>query len=188
MREDGLREVLNPSQLFLEERLEGASGSSIVSALEGTRPLLVEIQSLVTPTAFGNARRTASGLDYNRVTLIMAVLEQRSGLMLQNYDAYLKTAGGVKLNEPAIDLAIAISIASSYRDRETEGTDCFVGEIGLTGEIRSVSNIEVRVNEAAKLGFKRIFIPKNNMDGWKKPEGIKIIPCRTLQEVIDYVF
>lgn len=188
MRENGLREVSNPSELFLEERLEGASGSSIVSALEGTRPLLVEIQSLVSPTAFGNARRTASGLDYNRVTLIMAVLEQRCGLLLQNYDAYLKTAGGVKLNEPAIDLSVAISIVSSYRDRETKGTDCFVGEIGLTGEIRSVSSIDLRVNEAAKLGFKRIFIPKNNMDGWKKPEGIEIIGCRTLQEAIDKVF
>lgn len=188
MRENGLREVSNPSELFLEERLDGASGSSIVSALEGTRPLLVEVQSLVSPTAFGNARRTASGLDYNRVTLIMAVLEQRCGLLLQNYDAYLKTAGGVKLNEPAIDLSIAISIVSSYRDRETQGTDCFVGEIGLTGEIRSVSSIQLRVNEAAKLGFKRIFIPKNNLDGWKKPEGIKIIGCRTLQEAIDQVF
>lgn len=185
MREDGLREVLNPSELFLEERLDGASGSAVVSALEGTRPLLVEIQSLVTPTAFGHAKRTASGMDYNRVSLIMAVLEQRGGLLLQNYDAYLKTAGGVKLNEPAIDLAIAVSIASSYRDKETNNTDCFVGEIGLTGEIRRVSNIETRVNEAAKLGFKRIFIPKNNMDGWKLPNNIEVIGCLTLQEVIN---
>lgn len=185
MREDGLREVLNPSELFLEERLEGASGSAVVSALEGTRPLLVEIQSLVTPTAFGNAKRTASGMDYNRVSLIMAVLEQRGGLLLQNYDAFLKAAGGVKLNEPAIDLAIAVSIASSYRDKETNSTDCFVGEIGLTGEIRRVSNIETRVNEAAKLGFKRIFIPKNNLDGWKAPDNIEVIGCLTLQDVIN---
>lgn len=185
MREDGLREVLNPSELFLEERLDGASGSAVVSAMEGTRPLLVEIQSLVTPTAFGNAKRTASGFDYNRVSLIMAVLEQRVGLLLQNYDAFLKTAGGVRLNEPAIDLAIAVSIASSYRDVETKPTDCFVGEIGLTGEIRRVSNIETRVNEAAKLGFKRIFVPKNNMDGWTAPKNIEIVGCVTLQEVID---
>lgn len=187
MREDGLREVLNPSELFLEERLDGASGSAVVSAMEGTRPLLVEIQSLVTPTAFGNAKRTASGLDYNRVSLIMAVLEQRVGLMLQNYDAYLKTAGGVKLNEPAIDLAIALSIASSYRNKETNAKDCFVGEIGLTGEIRRVSHIEQRVNEAAKLGFERIFIPKNNMEGLKIPKGIKVVGCVTLQEVIQKV-
>jgi len=185
MREDGLREVLNPSELFLEERLDGASGSAVVSAMEGTRPLLVEVQSLVTPTAFGNAKRTASGFDYNRVSLIMAVLEQRVGLLLQNYDAFLKTAGGVRLNEPAIDLAIAVSIASSYRDVETKPTDCFVGEIGLTGEIRRVSNIETRVNEAAKLGFKRIFVPKNNMDGWTAPKNIEIVGCITLQEVID---
>lgn len=187
MREDGLREVTNPSELFLEERLEGASGSAVVSAIEGTRPLLVEVQSLVTPTAFGNAKRTASGLDYNRVSLIMAVLEQRVGLMLQNYDAYLKTAGGVKLNEPAIDLAIAVSIASSYRDKETNAKDCFVGEIGLTGEIRRVSQIEQRVNEAAKLGFERIFIPKNNVDGLKIPKEIQVIGCATLQEVISRV-
>ncbi len=187
MRENGLREVLNPSELFLEERLDGASGSAVVSAMEGTRPILVEAQSLVTPTAFGNAKRTASGLDYNRVSLIMAVLEQRVGLLLQNYDAYLKIAGGVRLNEPAIDLALAVSIASSYRDAETDAKDCFVGEIGLTGEIRRVSNIETRVNEAAKLGFKRIFIPKNNMEGWRAPEGIEIIGCVTLQEVINQV-
>lgn len=187
MREDGLSEVTNPSELFLEERLDGATGSSVVSAMEGTRPLLVEVQSLVTPTSFGNAKRTASGLDYNRVSLIMAVLEQRVGLLLQNYDAYLKTAGGVKLNEPAIDLAIAISIASSYRDAETKATDCFVGEIGLTGEIRRVSHIEQRVNEAAKLGFERIFIPKNNLDGWTPPANIEVVGCVTLQEVINKV-
>lgn len=187
MREDGLREVLNPSELFLEERLDGASGSSVVAAMEGTRPILVEVQSLVTPTAFGNAKRTASGLDYNRVSLIMAVLEQRVGLLLQNYDAYLKTAGGVKLNEPAIDLAIAVSIASSYRDSETSSKDAFVGEIGLTGEIRRVSNIETRVNEASKLGFERIFIPKNNLEGWTPPANIQVIGCLTLQEVINQV-
>ncbi len=187
MREDGLREVVNPSELFLEERLDGASGSAVVSAMEGTRPLLVEVQSLVTPTAFGNAKRTASGLDYNRVSLIMAVLEQRVGLLLQNYDAYLKTAGGVKLNEPAIDLAVAVSVASSYRDSETNAKDAFVGEIGLTGEIRRVSNIETRVNEAAKLGFDRIFIPKNNLDGWTPPANIEVIGCLTLQEVINQV-
>lgn len=187
MREEGLREVLNPSELFLEERLDGASGSAVVSAMEGTRPILVEIQSLVTPTAFGNAKRTASGLDYNRVSLIMAVLEKRVGLLLQNYDAFLKTAGGVKLNEPAIDLAIAVSLASSYRDAETSPSDCFVGEIGLTGEIRRVSNIETRINEAAKLGFKRIFVPKNNLGDWETPDNIEVIGCLTLQEVINQV-
>lgn len=188
MRNGGLEEVLNPSQLFLEERLAGATGSSVVAAMEGTRPILVEIQSLISPTVFGNAKRTASGLDYSRVSLIMAVLEKRAGLLLQNQDAYLKAAGGVKLDEPAIDLSIAVSIASSYKEKETRATDCFIGEIGLTGEIRRVSKIEQRVNEAAKLGFKRIFIPKNNQDGWAFPEGIEIISCATISEVIKKAF
>lgn len=188
MRNGGLEEVLNPSELFLEERLTGATGSSVVAAMEGTRPILVEVQSLISPTAFGNAKRTASGLDYSRVSLIMAVLEKRAGLLLQNYDAYLKAAGGVKLDEPAIDLSIAVSIASSYKEQETKTTDCFIGEIGLTGEIRRVSKIEQRVNEAAKLGFKRIFIPKNNQSGWTFPDGVTVIGCTTLAEVIQKAF
>ncbi|MCC5895457.1 MAG: DNA repair protein RadA [Alkalibacterium sp.] len=188
MKNGGLEEVLNPSQLFLEERLSGATGSAVVAAMEGTRPILVEIQSLITPTAFGNAKRTASGLDYSRVSLIMAVLEKRAGLLLQNQDAYLKAAGGVKLDEPAIDLSIAISIASSYKEKETRPTDCFIGEIGLTGEIRRVSKIDQRVNEASKLGFKRVFIPKNNMDGWDFPKNIEIVGCTTLADGIRRAF
>lgn len=188
MKNGGLEEVLNPSELFLEERLAGATGSSVVAAMEGTRPILVEIQSLLSPTAFGNAKRTASGLDHSRVSLIMAVLEKRGGLLLQNYDAYLKAAGGVRLDEPAIDLSIAVSIASSYKEQETRATDCFIGEIGLTGEIRRVSKIEQRVSEAAKLGFKRIFIPKNNLSGWDFPKEIEIIGCTTLSEVIRKAF
>lgn len=188
MREGGLVEVLNPSEMFLEERLSGATGSAVVASMEGSRPILAEIQSLITPTAFGNARRTASGLDYNRVSLIMAVLEKRAGLMLQNQDAYLKSAGGVKLDEPAIDLAIAISVASSYHEKETKETDCFIGEIGLTGEIRRVSRIEQRVNEAAKLGFKRIMIPKNNIGGWTFPENIEVIGVMTIAEAIKKAF
>lgn len=188
MREFGLVEVLNPSQLFLEERLSGASGSAVVSAMEGTRPILAEIQALVSPTAFGNARRTASGFDYNRLTLIVAVLEKRAGLMMQNYDVYLKAAGGVRLDEPAVDLPIAVAIASSYADRPTRPTDCFIGEIGLTGEIRRVSRIEQRVKEAAKLGFERIFIPKNNFAGWTHPDGVEVIPCVTLSQVLERAF
>ena len=188
MNEKGLKEVQNPSKLFLEERLAGANGSAVVAAMEGTRPILVEIQSLITPTAFGNAKRTASGLDYSRVSLLMAVLEKRAGLLLQNYDAYLKAAGGVKLDEPAIDLSIAVSIASSYKEEETDPTDCFIGEIGLTGELRRVSKIEQRVTEAAKLGFKRVFIPKNNQEGWTYPKEIQVIPCRTIGQVLQVIF
>lgn len=188
MQSEGLKEVLNPSELFLDERLEGANGSAVVVSMEGTRPILVEIQSLITPTIFGNARRTASGLDHNRVSLIMAVLEKRGGLLLQNQDAYLKASGGVRLDEPAIDLPIAISIASSYQEKGTRPTDCFIGEIGLTGEIRRVSRIEQRVNEAAKLGFKRVFIPKNNLDGWQFPKGIQVIGVATISEAVKRAF
>ncbi|WP_281164130.1 DNA repair protein RadA [Liquorilactobacillus sicerae] len=188
MKENGLQEVLNPSEIFLEERLKGATGSAVVASLEGTRPILVEVQSLVTPTAFGNAKRTTTGLDHNRVSLIMAVLEKRAGLLLQNQDAYFKAAGGVKLDEPAIDLGLAVSIVSSYRDQETQASDCFIGELGLTGEIRRVNRIDSRVAEAAKLGFKRVFIPKNNFGGWQLPTEIKVIPVVTLNQVLKLVF
>ncbi|MHC9536641.1 DNA repair protein RadA [Dellaglioa sp. BT-FLS60] len=188
MREGGLFEVANPSEIFLEERLAGATGSAIVVSMEGTRPILVEVQALITPTVYGTAKRTTTGLDHNRVSLIMAVLEKRASLLLQNQDAYLKAAGGVKLDEPAIDLAIAVSIASSYRDKETDPADSFVGEIGLTGEIRRVNRIEQRVAEAQKLGFKRIFIPKNNLSGWTPPKGIKVVGVATLSEALKVVF
>src|SRR5699024_3953043 len=157
---EGLREVMNPSEIFLEERSQGASGSTVVASMEGTRPVLVEIQGLISPSSFGNPRRMATGIDTNRVPLLMAVLEKRVGLMLQNQDAYIKVAGGVKLDEPAIVLAIAVSIASSFRDQPTNPEDIFIGEVGLTGEIRRVSRIEQRVQEAAKLGFKRIICPE----------------------------
>lgn len=188
MYEQGLKEVSNPSQVFLEERLEGTSGSAIVVAMEGTRPILVEIQALVTPTMFGNAKRTTTGLDFSRVSLIMAVLEKRAGLLLQNQDAYLKAAGGVKLDEPAIDLATAISIASSYKEKGTKPTECFIGEIGLTGEIRRVSAIEQRVKEVQKLGFERVYLPKNNLSGWQAPAGIEVVGVATLDEALKRVF
>ncbi|MBC2017982.1 DNA repair protein RadA [Listeria seeligeri] len=184
MRDVGLVEVANPSEVFLEERLEGASGSTVVASMEGTRPVLVEIQALVSPTMFGNAKRMATGIDYNKVSLIMAVLEKRVGLILQNQDAYLKAAGGVKLDEPAVDLAIAVSVASSYRDKPTKSTDCFIGELGLTGEIRRVARIEQRVQEAAKLGFKRIFIPKNNEGAWKIPKDVQVVGVETIGEAL----
>ncbi|HIX35566.1 MAG TPA: DNA repair protein RadA [Candidatus Limosilactobacillus merdigallinarum] len=184
MHTDGLKEVANPSEIFLEERLKDATGSAVVVSLEGTRPILVEIQALITPSVFGNAQRTATGLSRNRVSLIMAVLEKRANLLLQNQDAYLKAAGGVKLDEPAIDLAIAVAIASSYRDKGTRPTDAFVGEVGLTGEIRRVNRIEQRVREAAKLGFRRIFVPKNNLQGWDPHENIQIIGVTTIGEAL----
>ncbi|WP_295731427.1 DNA repair protein RadA [uncultured Limosilactobacillus sp.] len=184
MNSSGLKEVANPSEIFLEERLKDATGSAVVVSLEGTRPILVEIQALITPSVFGNAQRTATGLSRNRVSLIMAVLEKRANLLLQNQDAYLKAAGGVKLDEPAIDLAIAVAIASSYRDKGTRPTDAFVGEVGLTGEIRRVNRIEQRVAEAAKLGFRRIFIPKNNLQNWDPPKNIEVVGVTTISETL----
>ncbi|RCW63599.1 DNA repair protein RadA [Saliterribacillus persicus] len=184
MKEEGLKEVLNPSEIFLEERSRGAAGSTVVASMEGTRPVLVEIQALISPTSFGNPRRMATGIDHNRVPLLMAVLEKRVGLMLQNQDAYVKVAGGVKLDEPAIDLAVAISVASSFRDQPSRMDDVLIGEVGLTGEIRRVSRIEQRVQEAAKLGFKRAVIPAKNLEGWNPPDDIQVVGVNTVQEAI----
>ncbi|BAV02527.1 DNA repair protein RadA [Lactococcus formosensis] len=188
MQGSGLVEVTNPSEVFLEERLEGSTGSAIVCALEGTRPILVEIQALTTPTMFGNAKRTTSGLDFNRVSLIMAVLEKRAGFLLQQQDAYLKSAGGVKLDEPAIDLAVAVAIASSYKEEPTDARDCFIGEIGLTGEIRRVTRMEQRLNEASKLGFQKVYAPKNSLAGVSTPENLKVVGVTTLSECLKKVF
>ncbi|EFR31584.1 DNA repair protein RadA [Eremococcus coleocola] len=188
MLDTGLQEVANPSQLFLEERIAGAVGSTVVASLEGTRTILAEVQSLMTPTVFGNAKRTASGVDYQRVSLLLAVMEKHCGLLVQNQDAFFKTTGGVKLDEPAIDLAIAISIASSYWDKATKVDDCFVGEIGLTGEIRRVSQINERIKEANKLGFKRIFIPQNNYNDLDKDVEIELVPVKTIRQAVNLVF
>lgn len=181
MKENGLQEVLNPSQLFLEERSSGASGSTIVASMEGTRPVLVEVQALISPSNFGNPRRMATGVDVNRISLLMAVLEKRIGFLLQNQDAYVKIAGGVKLDEPAIDLAIAISIASSFRDEATRPDDIFIGEVGLTGEVRRVSRLEQRIQEAEKLGFKRVICPKQQIE---RKGSIEVIGVSTVHEAL----
>lgn len=186
MKEEGLEEVMNPSEIFLEERSQGAAGSTVVASMEGTRPILVEIQALISPSIFPNPRRMATGIDHNRVSLLMAVLEKRVGLLLQNQDAYLKVTGGVKLGEPAVDLAVIVSIASGFRDVPTRATDCIVGEVGLTGEVRRVSRIEQRVKEAAKLGFERIIIPANNLSGWTPPSDIKVVGVATVSEALKY--
>ena len=183
MMEKGLREVSNPSELFLSER-SIAAGATVVASMEGTRPVLVELQALVTPTSFPSPRRTATGVDYNRVALIMAVLEKRVGMLLQNQDAFVNVAGGVRLDEPAIDLAIAVSIASSFRNRATQADDVVLGEIGLTGEVRGISRIEQRVKEAQKLGFKRVIIPEKNLAGWEHPRGIELIPVKTVEDAL----
>jgi DNA repair protein RadA/Sms len=184
MKEYGLKEVTNPSEMFLSERPYGVAGSSIVATMEGSRPLLIEIQALLSPTIFPSPRRMATGIDYNRIAMIMAVLEKRVGLLLQNQDAYVNVVGGVRIDEPATDLAVAVSIASSFRDRPTLPHDVLIGEIGLTGEIRGVPRIEQRVYEAQKMGFKRVIIPKKNTTGVSFPQGIEIIPVETLSEAL----
>ncbi|WP_026688653.1 DNA repair protein RadA [Alteribacter aurantiacus] len=185
MKEEGLTEVLNPSEIFLQERTVGSAGSTVVPSMEGTRTVLVEIQSLISPTSFGNPRRMATGLDHNRISLLMAVLEKRVGMLLQNHDAYVKVAGGVRLDEPAIDLAVTVAIASSFRDVPTRPADVVIGEVGLTGEVRRVARLEQRVIEAAKLGFERAIIPKKNLGGWTIPDGIEVIGVNTVNEALE---
>ncbi|MBM7096588.1 MULTISPECIES: DNA repair protein RadA [Alteribacter] len=185
MKEEGLTEVLNPSEIFLQERTAGSAGSTVVPSMEGTRTVLVEIQSLISPTSFGNPRRMATGLDHNRISLLMAVLEKRVGMLLQNHDAYVKVAGGVRLDEPAIDLAVTVAIASSFRDVPTRPADVVIGEVGLTGEVRRVARLEQRIIEAAKLGFERAIIPKKNIGGWTVPDGIEIIGVNTVNEALE---
>lgn len=186
MKAKGLEEVLNPSEIFLEERSKNAPGSAIVATMEGTRAMLVEVQSLVTPTHFHNPRRMATGVDTNRLSLLMAVLEKSEGMLMQQHDAYIKVAGGVKLDEPAVDLSVIISIASSFQNIAVRGEDCFIGEVGLTGEIRRVTKIEQRLQEAAKLGFKRAIVPASNLSGVDVPAGIEAIGVKTLRQAIKY--
>ncbi|QQE81468.1 DNA repair protein RadA [Alicyclobacillus sp. SO9] len=184
MQEQGLVEVLNPSEMFLSERSEQAPGSAVVTAMEGSRPLLLEVQALIAPTSFGTPRRMATGADYNRVSLILAVLEKRVGLNLQASDAYVNLAGGVRVDEPAIDLGIAMAIAASHRDKTLSGSDVFMGEIGLTGEVRSITKLEGRIREAEKLGFERCIVPARSLSGTDFGQ-IQVIGVKTLREALD---
>ncbi len=163
MTEKGLKEVPNPSEVFLSQRNYGASGCVISSSIEGTRPILIEIQALVSPTSYGFPQRTSMGFDLKRLNIIIAVLEKKLGIFLNKYDVFINVAGGVKVDEPAVDLAVAMSIFSSYKDVPVDSETIVLGEVGLAGEIRTISNIERRINESAKLGFKRIILPKNNL-------------------------
>ncbi|MEB3103648.1 DNA repair protein RadA [Ferviditalea candida] len=185
MSEVGLREVDNPSELFLSERPIGVSGSAVAASMEGTRPVLVEIQALVSPTNFPTPRRMSTGIDHNRLSLIIAVLEKRMGMVLQHQDVFVNVAGGVRLDEPAVDLAVAISIASSFRDKSTGPFDAVFGEIGLTGEVRGVSRAEQRIKEAQKLGFKKVIMPEKSMKGWTPPAGIEVISIATVTEALN---
>ncbi len=187
MQDKGLVEVANPSEFMLDGRPEGASGSIVSCAVEGSRPILLEIQALVCHTSFGLPRRQAIGTDYNRVNLLMAVLEKRVGLKLADCDAYVNLAGGMKITEPAIDLAIAMAIASSLKNRPIDDNMAAFGEIGLSGEVRSVSMIEQRIREAAKLGLTNCVIPQSCIKQVKNIEGIKLTGVSSVQDAIDLI-
>jgi len=186
MKEGGLAEVGNPSELFLADRPEGASGSAVVSSLEGTRTILVEVQSLVCPTLFGVPRRTVVGLDYNKVMLLAAVLEKKAGITLANHDIFVKVAGGIRLDEPAVDLGVAASLVSNFMDRPVDSATVIFGEVGLAGEVRAISSVEPRIKEAAKLGFKRCICPKDNAKGLAKTPGMTLTGVSTVKEAIAF--
>ena len=187
MRDKGLDEVKNPSQAMLNGRPTDASGSVVVCSIEGTRPILIEIQALVTRTNFGLPRRTSVGIDYNRVNLLMAVLEKRAGLHLGDWDAYVNLAGGMKLGEPAIDLGIVMAIASSYKNKVVAPELLIFGEVGLSGEIRGVSMAEQRVREAEKLGFTACLMPKANLEGIQGKYQIRLIGVANIKEAMNYI-
>ena len=184
MRGSGLVQVENPSEYMLSGRPVDASGSVVTCAVEGSRPLLLEIQALVARSGFGMPRRTAAGTDYNRVNLLMAVLEKRCGIDLASYDAYVNIAGGIRMTEPALDLGITMAIASSYQDVVIPEKLVAFGEVGLSGEVRAVSQVESRVMEAKRLGFETVVLPKANMKSCRNIQGIKMIPVGTVREAI----
>ncbi len=184
MRDDGMHEVENPSGLLLGERAKEASGSCVYPAIEGTRPVLLELQALVSLTSFQMPRRMAAGLDFGRMALMVAVLEKRMGLKLYNQDVYLNVAGGMKLNQPAADLAMAASIVSSFRDAPISDAVA-MGEVGLTGEVRAVGQVEKRLMESSKMGFKKAVIPKSNLAGLKIPDGIEVFGVRHVFDALE---
>jgi len=188
MKDKGLVQVKNPSELMLTGRPDKAAGSVVTCSIEGTRPMLIEVQALVCQTSFGMPRRTATGADYNRVVLLMAVLEKKVGMELATYDSYVNIAGGIKINEPSLDLGIICAIASSFRNVVINHKMVVFGEVGLTGEIRAVSMAEKRLLEAVKMGFEICIMPKANMKGIKKIEGIKVIGVETVSEALNNVF
>lgn len=188
MKESGLIEVTNPSEVFLAERPADSSGSAVVSSLEGTRTILVEVQSLVCPTLFGVPRRTVVGVDHNKVMLLAAVLEKKAGVSLANHDIFVKVAGGIRLDEPAIDLGILASLASNFLDKPIEAKTVIFGEVGLAGEVRAISQVEQRVREAEKLGFKRCVLPKDNLKHLKKRGAMRLEGAATIKEAIEKFF
>jgi len=188
MRDDGLQEVSNPSAFFLSERPKGSAGSVVVPSMEGTRPILVEIQSLASPTSFGMPRRTAIGVDHNRVSLLVAVLDKICGLHLSNHDIFINVAGGVRVDEPAIDLGIVSSMASSFLDRPVDAKTVVFGEVGLTGEVRGISQMDIRVREAARMGFTRCILPRTHARDVSAGSRVELLKIGSLKELLEHLF
>ena len=186
MGDGGLREVPNPSEMLLSGRPQHAPGTCVACIMEGTRPLLAEVQALVTKTTFNVPRRTANGFDYNRAVLLLAVLEKRGGLHLGTFDGYINVVGGLSLDEPAADLPVALAVASSYRDKPVAQDLAAVGEIGLAGEVRAVSHLSLRLGEIARLGFTRCIIPRSGTEAMEAPNGLELIRVRNVREAIEF--
>lgn len=187
MKDSGLEAVENPSEMLISGRPKNISGSTVVCTLEGTRPVLAEVQALSSPTGFNMARRTSTGFDYNRAAMLIAVLEKKLGYTMQNQDVYINVIGGIKISETASDLAVILAIASNYKNFVIDHETIVFGEVGLTGEVRAVSYVESRIKEAKKLGFTKCFVPKSNMKSLKSISGIEIIPISTVREAIDKI-
>ncbi len=187
MSDAGLREVENPSELFLSERPRNVSGSAVVASLEGTRPLMVEVQALVSQTNFGMPRRTSIGVDFNRVNLLIAVLEKRAGLHLGGMDVFINVVGGLKIMEPAVDLGIVATVSSSVKEVPVDPRTCVFGEVGLSGEVRAVAQAEARLREAAKIGFKKAIVPAGNAEKIKNDQGLEIMGVRDVEACIEAV-
>ena len=185
MRGDGLSEVLNPSEFLLSGRPHDVGGSVVTCSMEGTRPLLLEVQALVCHTSYGYPKRQSTGTDFNRVSLLMAVIEKRLGVPMSQHDAYINLAGGIRQTEPALDLGIVMAILSSFRNVPVDDHMIVFGEVGLSGEVRAVSMAQMRVQEAAKMGFTTCVLPRSNMRRLQKPEGMRLIPVSSLAELID---
>jgi DNA repair protein RadA/Sms len=188
MRENGLIEVANPSAAFLSERPVNVPGSVVTASMEGSRPILIELQSLVSSTSFGNPRRTILGIDHNRVALLVAVMEKKLGMHLLGHDIFINVAGGVKVDEPAVDMGIISSIASSFLDRTIMTGTIVFGEVGLTGEVRAVSHVDIRVAEAKKMGFKRCLVPETNRKRLAAKKGLDVVGVNTVEDAVEALF
>ncbi|MFA3783363.1 DNA repair protein RadA [Melioribacteraceae bacterium 4301-Me] len=187
MHEDGLHEVKNPSEIFLNERERQVTGSVITASMEGTRSILLEVQALVTPSSYGNPQRVATGFDYRRLSILLAVLEKRAGLRLSTQNVFLNMAGGLRVDEPAVDLAICCAIASSFNDKFVKNEYVVIGEVGLGGEVRSISHADKRIQEAAKLGFKNVILPSNNLKSVNNKTSLNLVPVENVSSAIEAI-